>query len=176
MRTKFFNLCNNPEDFFRELDYNKNNGMMMIMLVVASIMFGLSAMLTSTLDPILMFIGGFLSSLIILIVSASLISLIMFVLKSKSEFHGALNVLVYSSIIFNIGLLAAALLNFIPVVGIILAAFVMVYFTFYAVAVAFKGLMVVYDADMITVLILFLLLFVSSLVLSSSLTAMNLLV
>ncbi len=173
MRIK--DLFVNPEDFFRELDYDKNNIMMIIMLVVASIMFGLSAMLTSTVNLLLMFLGGLLSSVIILIVSASLISLTMFTLKNKPNFHGALNVLVYSSIIFNTGLLLAVLMNFIPVVGIILAAFVMIYFVFYAIAIAFKGLMVVYDADMITVLILFLLLFLSSLVLSSSLVAMNLL-
>ncbi len=161
---KFLNIIKDPVASINDAK-KKNMNNTLFILFASSVLFGLSFLLTlKQFDSVIM-LTSFLSVFILLIVGELVISVVSHVfmktILSRGSYYEALTSNVYSLPALSLGMLLFSLLSFIPIVGLLAGALVLMIAIALSISTTVRAFKELYKTDVITVYVCMVLVFVS---------------
>lgn len=152
------------EELIKKLKKERNIGKISLMLLLVSLIFGISFTLFS--NPEIEFVSflrsvatWFIVIFIIMYIAAALINIIMAIISGKSDFYAALSSLVYTKLVFGIPMLISAIISRIPVNNVLITIKLIVFLLIIlasstlSLSILIRFLKELYDSDLLTVIV-----------------------
>lgn len=143
----------------------KNMNRTLTVLIEAAIIFGIATAVIIAKLPLafgsviaVAIAASFVSGLLIVIIAALFLGLVLHttaaIMGGKGEYYNALTIVSYAMVSPVIGILIAAILSFIPVIGMIIGLIVLAITIAHGISMLYKGTKELYSVDMVTTLVI----------------------
>ncbi|MDO8428087.1 MAG: YIP1 family protein [Candidatus Diapherotrites archaeon] len=164
------NVLTNPIEALMEAKKEASLGKAFVELIIAAVLFAVAAYLGlgqlfsglanvpgigSLVSGGALFLaaGVFFAVIVFGVIAGFIATQIFKILGGTGGFSAGLTPLAYSWFLTSVGVVLAILLNFIPIIGALLATLVLLYFFAVGTAVSFRGFKELFDIDYVTVLV-----------------------
>ncbi len=153
-----------PAKAIEKAKKSKNMNKTLTVLIEAAVIFGIAAAIVVAKLPLTTGLlaaaaaASFISGLLLVIVAALFLGLVLHtvagILGGKGEYYNALTTVTFALTGPVLGILIAALLSFIPVIGVVVGFIVLALTIAHGISVLYKGTKDLYGIDMVTTLVI----------------------